>query len=83
MTNSEMICELTEYANENYEIGYTSIKSKYPQIAEIWERLLLNGAIDEHTRGVIRCAYIRLILSEQKDSHVHSTISREVKNEEF
>ena len=44
----------------------TSIKSKYPQIAEIWERLLVNSEIDEHTRGIIRCAYIRLILSEQK-----------------
>lgn len=44
----------------------TSIKSKYPHIAEIWERLLVNSAIDEHTRGIVRCAYIRLILSEQK-----------------
>ena len=45
----------------------TSIKSKYPQIAEIWERLLVNSEIDEHARGIIRCAYIRLILSEQKE----------------
>ena len=45
----------------------TSIKSKYPQIAAIWEKLLVNSEIDELTRGIIRCAYIRLILSEQKE----------------